>query len=51
MQCGRFGDGASNCLETGRELAQKNGEDRSVDCHFSRSLVRTLCFDFEGSGA
>jgi len=44
MQCGRFGE-VLRIVGTGRELAQKNGEDPWV-LHFSRSLVAVTLLRF-----
>ena len=46
MQCGRFGE-VLRIVGTGRELAQKNGEDPWVFI-FREAWLRSLCFDFEG---
>jgi len=46
MQCGRFGE-VLGIVRTGRELAQKNGEDPWMFI-FREAWLRTLCFDFEG---
>jgi len=49
MQCGRFGE-VLRIVGTGRELAQKNGEDPWVFI-FREAWLRSLCFDFEGGPA
>src|SRR5260370_24370458 len=46
MQCGRLGE-VLRIVGTGRELAEKNGEDPWVFI-FREAWLRSLCFDFEG---
>jgi tetratricopeptide (TPR) repeat protein len=46
MPWGRFGE-VLEIVRTGRELAQKNGEDPWLFIH-AEAWLRALCFDFEG---